>query len=498
MLRALASGRLSILRCCSIFAAVLGLAASAQAAPRPNVLWIMTDEQRTDSIGAYGGSWTKTPTLDRLAAAGARFENAVTPSPVCTPARVALMTGRAPAHFGVWSIAVVEKHQPWLTPEFERAGYRTATFGKIHLPMGARPWQVVGGRMFPEAVSWGEYADIYDPGEFDVIQLQSKLIIGGRFPDDPKRTAEAISIAEAKHWLAAGDGSKPYFLRLSLNLPHTPVVVPEPFDRSVPIESIRIPSETETPPNDLPDWLLKRTHGISGSRQFPRDKTLRARQYYYGAVEYVDSLLAEFIGWLEARGDLENTIVVFVSDHGVHLGDFGLFQSLTFFEPSVRVPFMIRYDGVIPAGKVYNTPVGTESLLPTVMELAGLAVPDQTSSLAGPLRAGAEPPPRPVFSTVTTSSIKKRSSDYHAMVRDGDWKLMLTFGFDPRLGFSPKGEGDGFLVNLDSDPFERVNRFQDPNAAAIRERLTLALRQHLIDAKPELSDQSAEAVDTGP
>ena len=351
--------------------------------------------------------------------------------------------------------------------------------------------------MFPNVASWRKYADGYDHEDFDVIQLRSGLIIGGRFPDDPKRTAEAVSIAEAKQWLAAGDGSKPYFLRLSLNLPHTPVIVSEPYDRSVPIESIRIPRETETAPADLPEWLLERTQGNSGSKQLSRGETLRARQYYYGAVEYVDSLLAEFLGWLDARGDLKNTIVVFVSDHGVHLGDFGLFQKLTFFEPSVRVPFMIRYDGVIPAGKVYDTPVGIESLLPTVLELAGLAVPEDTVSLAGPLRAGAEPPARPVFSTVTTSSLKKRTGEYHAMVRDDDWKLTLTFEFDEKLGFAPKGNGDGFLVNLSSDPFERVNRFQDPGAAVKRERLVLALRQHFVNARPELPDQTTQAAETG-
>jgi arylsulfatase A-like enzyme len=495
MSRAQSPVPIALLSCCWI---LIGIAGAAIAAERPNVLWIMTDEQRTDSIGAYGGTWTRTPALDRLAAAGARFDNALTPSPVCTPARVALMTGRAPAHLGVWSIAVSQPKQPWLTPAFERAGYRTASFGKIHLPMGARPFQTVGGQMFPDAASWGSYAKQYDHADFDVIRMRSGLIIGGRFPEDPKRSAEAVSIAEARRWLAAGDSSKPYFLRLSLNLPHTPVIVPRPFDRSVAIESIRIPPETEAPPADLPEWLVKRTQGVSGAAPVPRRDVLRARQYYYGAVEYVDSLLVEFMSWLGARGDLENTIVVFVSDHGVHLGDFGLFQKLTFFEPSVRVPFMIRYDGVIPAGQVIETPVGVETLVPTVMELAGLDVPEHTTSLAASLRAGTEPPAQPVISTVTTSSLKRHSGEYHAMVRDGDWKLTLTFVYDPKRGFAPKGDGDGFLVNLADDPFERSNRKRDPKAAAVRKRLALALEAHLADAVPEALDPARPSAADAP
>jgi arylsulfatase A-like enzyme len=451
----------------------------------PNVLWIMTDEQRVDSMGCYGSPWAKTPTLDRLAREGALFVNAVTPSPVCTPARVALMTGRSPAHLGVWSNRVGPPSQPWLTKRFEEAGYRTATFGKIHLPMGARPWQTVGGRMWPEALTWDRYHPPHDEAEYDVVKLNSKLILGGRFPADPKETAEAVSLAEAKTWLESGDTAKPYFLRLSFNLPHAPVVVPEPFDRRIDEDAIRFSEDTAGLPDAAPGWIADRLYRTRRADQLSPSDLKKARRYYYGAVAYVDSLIGDLLAWLEPRGLLEHTIVVFTSDHGVHLGDYGLVQKQTFFEPAVRVPFLFWYAGVVKAGKSYSLPVGTSALLPTVLGLAGLEVPAGSVSLAGPLTAGHEPTARPLFSTLTLSSLRSISPEYHAMVRDGDWKLTLTFEFNDEHGFRLHGDGDGYLVNLREDPSERNNLYGTEDAAKVREHLTAALAGHLKQALPE-------------
>ncbi|MBS1676473.1 MAG: sulfatase-like hydrolase/transferase [Actinobacteria bacterium] len=469
-------------------------------AARPNVLWLMTDEQRTDSLGCYGSAWARTPTLDRLAAEGVRFETALTPAPICAPARSAILTGRHPSETGIWSndqaegVAGVQsdaaiRPAPPLTGAFAAAGYRTASFGKHHhLTDPPRAFQTqrhdvhehLAARERWEADLWLSsevdycgYAERWDQADFDVVQYPPEpfpWILAGRFPGDPSETAEARVVAEAEAWLGEVAGAPdPFFLRLSFNGPHTPVAPPAPWDTCVDPREIVLPGPTEVPAGS-PPWLHDYA-AIASSARLSASELDRARQAYYGEVAFLDSLIGGLLDRMDARGLLENLVIVFCSDHGNHLGDFGLLQKQTFFDPAVNVPYLFWAPGLIGSPRVVRTPVGLIGLLPTLLDLLGLEVPRGLGglSLAATLTGGVEPPARPVFSEFMPLA-EVRRADRLVLVRDGAWKLSARLG--PELD-------ELLLVDLGRDPEERVNLADDPAARPERDRLARLIAEHV-------------------
>lgn len=462
-------------------------------ADRPNVLWLMTDEQRTDSLGCYGSAWARTPNIDRLAAEGVCFRSALTPSPVCGPARTAILTGRRPSETGIWSndqaegVAVPglggepERPAPPLTRRFAEAGYRTASFGKHHhrtAPPAAFETQGDDIHRHLEAQERGEgdlwlsrevgyfgYASRWDQDAFDVVQYPPApfpWILAGRFPGHWTETAEAQVVERAKAWLHGATADRqPFLLRLSFNGPHTPVAPPAPWDTCVAPGDLPRP-EPAGLPSDSPPWLHDCARTASASR-LSTGELHRARQAYYGEVAFLDWLIGELLDWMEARGLLENLVVAFCSDHGCHLGDFGLLQKQTFFEPVLDVPYVFwGPDRIAPQAPV-QTPVGVIGLLPTLLDLAGLEPPSDlaASSLAGALTGGTAPASAPVFSEFSPIP-EIRDGERFAAVRDGTWKLSVRLGPEP---------DEALLVNLADDPHEQVNLADDPSARPVRDRL---------------------------
>ncbi len=442
---------------------------------RPNVLWLMTDEQRTDSLGCYGNSWAVSPHLDAFAREGVVFRNALTGSPLCTPGRCALLTGQYPAETGVWT----NHGQPsgpleHLTNVMAQAGYRTASFGKQHYDTQNRAWQDQEQITLSDAVNYFSYAPQYPMDRYDVVQYPGppyKWIFGGRYPEPVEHTAEYHVVQKAKVWLGALPQDKPFLLQLSFNAPHTPVSVPEPFDTAVPEESIHLAPETEGLPDYAPE-PLRQLYGMARSDRLSPEQIRKARRYYYGLTAFVDHLYGEFLAWMRAQGLLENTIVVYVSDHGAHLGDFGMFQKQTFFNPALNVPFFFWYPTGVAGGVTLNTPVSTTSLMPTVLELAGVELPERVRgrSLAGALAKGKEPQARPVFSGHTLSSFNLCPAKLNVAVREGDWKLSSWNTPDP---------AGRTLVNLADDPHERRNRMDDSACREVAQRLSAHLEGHL-------------------
>jgi arylsulfatase len=440
--------------------------------PRPvNVLWIMTDEQRTDSLGCYGSSWAQTPVLDRLAGEGVQFTAAVTPAPVCVPARTSLLSGRYPHETGVWSnrSGLPEPILP-LTWVFEAEGYRTASFGKQHYLTGSLPaFQTQLQLVLSDEVHYSGYHDRWDQRDFDVVQYPLEphpTILAGRFPTGPEATTEARAVAAAKAWLDDAQTDEPFFLRLSFNGPHTPVVPPAPFDTCVDPADITLPGPPDELPPGAPRWLHDKAKEARASR-LSENEVRRMRQAYYGEVAFLDQLVGDLLAWMDGRGLLDNLVLVFCSDHGTHLGDFGLVQKQTFFDPVVNVPYFFWAPGIVQQREAVQTPVEARTLLPTLLDLAGLEVPAGCAdSLVPILTSGADPVNEPVYSEFTP----RTSDDRLVMVRDGSWKLSACLNPEP---------SELMLANLDHDPAERVNRINDPDTRPIRERLLKLAIDHI-------------------
>lgn len=429
---------------------------------KPNILWLMTDEQRPDSLGCYGSRWACSPHLDALAAEGVLLESAYTPSPVCVPARSSLLTGRYGSTTGVLhNEARLPPGTRVLTWAFERAGYQTASFGKKHyfLPGARQAFEQEAGSATDEVAGAESYGDGYQAAARDALQypnlparkLRRRWILAGRFPARREETAEARNVALALNWLERRDASRPFLLRLSLNAPHTPVVVPEEFLGRIDPERIDLPFPAEAEPAGKP--ARQRTHlrDFQGAFCFSEAQIRRIRHYYYARAAFADDEIGRLLGAMRVRGLLDDTIVVFTSDHGTHLGDHGLVQKQTFYEQVVTVPYLVWWRGLSRRGVRLRTPVNTISLLPTVAALAGveLGIRHEADDLSAAIAGGAEPPARPVFSELQFGYQGYRDGDRQVMIRQGRWKLSRFAAGDP----------DAELYDLEADPQESVNLF---------------------------------------
>ena len=255
------------------------------------------------------------------------------------------------------------------------------------------------------------------------------------------------------------------------------MVPPAPYDRKINPDAIRLPPEAEGRPPGEAAWINAGLRPSSDSSRLSPDEIQKARRYYYGDVSFLDSQIGEMLSAMRSRGLLENTIVAFVSDHGTHLGDYGLVQKQTFYEPVVNVPYIFWFPSGIAKGVTLRTPVETRTLLPTLLDLAGLPLPPEARvapSLGVSLRAGQEPAATPVFSEFNLASFGMSANHRYVMIRDGRWKLSLAFTPEP---------GDGALYDLSADPYERTNLYSTASAATVRDRLSRLIHEHLAKAK---------------
>jgi len=439
-----------------------------------NILWILTDEQRADSLGSAGSMWARTPCLDDLAAGGIRFDAAYTPSPVCVPARAALLTGQTCSRLGVLNNhhALLPARARFLTHELRDREYQTASFGKSHYNCRCGwAFDIETGRVLDDKVGYMEYRVPVDERTAGVVYYPSEFrhwVLAGRFPGAIEETAESLNAREALDWLRQRDRQLPFLLRLSLNAPHTPVVAPAPYDTLIDPDAITLPFDTRDS-LPLPEPIREHLCEVAGAQHLTRDQIRRGRQVYYGRAAFVDEVVRRFLDEAQHAGALDNTLIVFTSDHGCHLGDHGFFQKQSFYEASVRVPLIVAGEMVAPA--TVETPVNIASLLPTMLELAGIDVPQSVDypSLASTICSGAEPPAIPIVSELDFGVWDYRDGHRYTMVRDGNWKLALFR--DPEAPDRFRDDDGAMLHNLSDDPGERHNLAGDPQCAAVQQRL---------------------------
>ncbi len=444
---------------------------------RPNILWLMTDEQRSDSLGYTGAPWARTPHLDRLALSGVRFTSAYTPSPVCISARASLLTGRYCSSIGIFN------NHHWLnlddpqflTWTFAAHGYQVASFGKHHYGHPRHAFDLEGGKILGNRVYYYEYKVPVDMAAVDAVRYEGGEIpwlLAGRFPGTVNETPEMHNINQALTWIKRRDPARPYFLRISLNAPHTPVVTPAPFDTMIRPDAIHIPMDH---PDDLE--MVSDTHRdllirYGGAQRLTVAQIQRTRQCYYGYVTCADHIFGKLLSRLREMGELKHTLIAFVSDHGVHLGDHGFFQKQSYWDASVRVPFFFTGPGVQAAE--IAAPVSSGSLLPTLLDMVGIEIPAQVQfpSLTDTLRTGRPPQAAPMFSEIDYGAWNYRDGERHVMVREGPWKLSLYR--NPRTqtkAREDRAHEDRVLFNLETAPQEKHNLASDPAHAAVIEAL---------------------------
>jgi iduronate 2-sulfatase len=386
------------------FIALAAITAPARAAEKPNVLFIVSDDLRAD-LGCYG-SVAKTPNLDALAARGLRFDSAYCQQALCNPSRSSLLTGRRPDTLHIWSngIHFREKNPDVATlPQwFKENGYETRCVGKLF-----HNWHTKekGDRRSWSADEYLHYAQHGDDRPEVKGELPPNLAKGigrdyGNVPmcecrDVPDEAYyDGRIAAEAVKTLGAVK-DRPFFLAVGFWKPHAPFNAPKKYwDLYDPTKLPELVAAAR--PKGAPDIAFHDSSEILGSS--PRhitptaDQIAEMRHGYFANISYMDAQLGKVRTALDENRLADRTVIVFVSDHGFHLGEFGLWAKNSCYELDAHVPLIISAPGMKPGGKGTSAIVEAIDLFPTLTDLCGLKSPKglEGTSLV-PVLSGARP-----------------------------------------------------------------------------------------------------------
>ena len=349
-------------------------------ASRLNVLLIMADDLNTD-IGTYGHPLVKTPNLDRLASRGVRFTRAYTQFPLCSPSRVSMLTGLRPDTTRVHDLQTdFRAHLPevvTLPQLFRRNGYLAARVGKIY--HYGNPGQI-GTSGLDDPASWDVTVNPRGIDKDEETQLTNLLPSRGlgstlayyaspapdREHTDGKVAAETVALLETHK-------DRPFFIGAGFYRPHCPFIAPRRYFDRFPLEQIPAPSPRDESSASVPAaaWSTNPPHwgvGAQGQRE--------SIQAYYASIAFLDANVGTLLDALDRLNLTDRTIVVFVSDHGYHLGERGQWMKMTLFERSARAPLILSAPGVSVRGRASSRVVEFLDLYPTLAALAGLQAPD--------------------------------------------------------------------------------------------------------------------------
>lgn len=444
----------------SLASCLLSLASAAER--RPNVLFLFTDDQRADTIGALGNDRIETPHLDRLVRTGTSFDNAyimgASCMAVCTPSRASLFSGRTLWNLacqGAWDFAIPEKY-PTMTEVFRENGYTTFATGKQDPGFGKDDH-------FRRSFSAGDHL-YYRGGHRGQDQTplfgypeegQSK---GEKQPTNGRFNADLFADACVDFLEERKGVEQPFFAYVSFMTPHDPLNAPEEYLEMYEGDDVTLPA------NFLPAHPFDAgVHQIRDEKLMKRPLTedaVRERlAKYYALVTHTDAQIGRILEALEKSGHADHTIIVFTSDNGLALGSHGLTGKQNVYEHSVKVPLVMTGPG-IPAGERRDQLCYVYDLYPTLCGMAGLEVPGTVQFRSfGPVLRDRDAPHRDHLSFAFMS--------WHRAVRDGRHKL---------IEYCVDGARHTQLFDLQDDPAETKNLAGDEahagTLARLRELLT--------------------------
>jgi arylsulfatase len=359
----------------------------------PNILFILTDQQRWDALGSANG-WLSTPNMDRLADGGVRYSQCITTTPICVPARVTMATGRYPHNTAVWTnvpYTLPADADNWMKVVRD-LGYRTSMFGKTHLhphvgdlrekedllhKWGIDDVDEIGGPrasawlMSHMTATWAEKGllEAYR-ADFDE-RFSNKHHVARPSVLPLEDYADVYVGRRAKNYLQSYDRDQPWFCWVSFGGPHEPWDAPEPYASQYDPSSMPAPVERDSSSHDRPTGWLD-FHMARNSPVFDDGDIAAMRANYAGNVTLIDDQIGEILAAIEARGELDNTVVVFTSDHGEMNGDWGLIYKMNFLDGALRVPLIVNTPQTRQAGgRVNNSLAENCDVGPTIVELAG-------------------------------------------------------------------------------------------------------------------------------
>lgn len=466
---------------------------------KPNVLFVMTDQQRFDTIASLGNPHIYTPNIDRLVARGLSFTRGYSTCPVCVAARYTVRTGCEPARtrrFSNGATAPVPGQAetmtgrcgPYLAQTMQRMGYRTFGVGKFH----TGPWdEDIGYDVHlhseelyrsPEQRAGDAYASwiarehpYYDYVEALQGERTEMYYMPQVSPLRPEATVEAWAADRAIEQLGVVD-DRPFFGFVSFIGPHPPFAPPVPFNRMYDPDRMPDPFYGDVG-NDHADEQIPYMNRIIWADDITDSHARVLKARYYGEISYIDACLGRILDAVEARHDAANTLICFFSDHGDHLGDHRAWQKESFFDGSCHVPFLVSWPESLPSETRVEDLVCLTDLFGIATRAAGEPdLRDGEDVLGAVVGDGA---PR---ETVVGMYGAPGSPQFKVMVRKGDWKYI----------FIANG-GREQLFNLATDPAELQNTVTSEPEATDEFRKIAAIACEPPEARDALDDNGLRA-----
>jgi len=349
---------------------------------RPNILLLFTDQQRADTIHAAGNPVIRTPALDRLVREGVTFRSAYTPSPVCVSARCSLIFGQYPHRTGCSDNAdPMPEDRPAFMDFLADAGYHAHGIGKMHFKPDSQALRGFHSREHQEEMRRNiedddylrflhanGFGHVHDPmgcrGEMYYIPQPAQM---------PAKFHATQWVGDrAVAFLRDARKDEPFFLWTSFVHPHPPFSPPTPWNKLYRAPMMPLPKRPEqleslwTYMNRHQNRYKFRDNGIDNN-------LLRCmKAYYYACISFIDHQIGRILATLEQRGDLDNTLILFTSDHGEFLGDYNCFGKRSMLDPAARIPLLVRHPERFEGGTFSDAPVSLVDIMPTFLNAAGI------------------------------------------------------------------------------------------------------------------------------
>jgi len=489
LFRILVSPRLCA-ACLATFAAVILCPEFTRAADHPNVLWICADDLAAYACGCYGSTIAKTPQIDRLARQGLRFDRAYCNAPVCTASRQSFLTGRYPVTNGVRVLKTpLDERETTLAERLSAAGYDTAAIGKMHfnsqLAHGFdtlvdladhRRWAAARPpRILPANQEFlGPWRPFRDPAD---VWLNSRALPVPAYAEEMPATWLA---AQAAEFLSA-PRERPFFLMVSFYEPHSPFHFPVEYRDRHSADEFVAPPVQDADHGQIPaifrDLTDSQKQGIAAA--------------YHNSIEFLDANVGHVLDALETAGLAQDTLVVFIGDHGYLLGQHGRFEKHCSFEPAIRAPLVMRWPSHISADRSSTSLVEFIDIVPTLLELCGVMGDSQLQGQSlVPLLADPNQPHRPHV-------VVEYAENEEACLRTARYKLVYTTGARQRedgytTGLPLPGKTIR-LYDLTADPDERTDLSTDPARGDLVAQWTQQLADHFRRVAPQADELDEQA-----
>lgn len=472
---------------------------------RKHIFLVITDQQRFDTIAAHGFEWMHTPNLDRLVREGTHFSNCFITAPSCVPSRASLFNGYYPHATGI-----LRNGQHWQRTwvgSLADQGYHCVNIGKMHtIPYDAKAgfherFVCENKDRYYEG-RW--YADEWDKALVARSQIKPSRERYRELPDYKERLGAfdwnlpAESHADffvgglANWWLETRPKPEQLFMQIGFLGPHPPYdPLPEYTKRY--LDDPRVPFANPTPPDldDLPSFLKhKRQHdsrvdhdAVLWNMNPSAEQLKRLRAHYLGNVTMIDEAVGRLVDVLDRKGYLDESLIVFTSDHGDNLGDHGLSQKWSMYDTVTRVPAIFWAPGEVKAGQKHDGLCQLFDIGPTILEWAGAALPPacQAQSLVPALRGEAWTPREEVFAE-QAGDVTLTGAQLITMVRDKRYKITHIVDSD-----------EGQLFDLEADPQEERNLWNDLAHAEHKQRLLHSLLEWRMRSTVQTMNVMADA-----